>query len=459
VFLAVSTTSTFLEAIIGGYILIAWGVDPIFRKDTDAFKMIATLAGIALIGPILSGIDILLQHGAYSAHIWQEQYVASLFSYLLFTPFILRWCAKPFFSRTWREIIEITAVFTLLVMINTILFIQGTQYLFNIPVAYLLLIPFLTISLRLRPRFVTLSLCITALFTMYSFQYTNVDQVFATELLLIVVSIIFYIIAALEEHRRLNANQMLSQVATLKNAVARVTTESRAKNDFIAILAHELRNPLTPVVSGIELMKHKINEEEKNAILGSMEEGMHTVRRLLNDLLDVSRISEGKIALKKKVIDLEPILDHAVHATDHHRKERHQNLVFKGAPSRLRIFADPVRIEQIFSNLLTNASKYSNEGDTVTMQLRGDCNFAEIAVIDEGVGLEPDTLEHIFEPFQQVPHGDRTHEGLGIGLSLVRDFVKMHGGRVWVESKGKNKGSRFVVRLPLVNSSKGTNES
>jgi signal transduction histidine kinase len=273
---------------------------------------------------------------------------------------------------------------------------------------------------------------------------------------LIVVSIIFYIITALEEHRRLNANQMLSQVAMLKNAVARVTTESRAKNDFIAILAHELRNPLTPVVSGIEILKHDICVNDKNSILYSMEEGMHTVRRLLNDLLDVSRISEGKIALRKKTMDLEPVLGNAIHATDHHRKERHQNLAFSGSPERLFIFADSVRIEQIFSNLLTNASKYSHEGDTITMRMRKDGNFAEVEIIDEGVGIEPEALDRIFEPFQQVPNGDRTHEGLGIGLSLVRDFVKMHGGLVWVESAGINKGSRFVVRLPLVKDAEST---
>jgi two-component system CheB/CheR fusion protein len=245
---------------------------------------------------------------------------------------------------------------------------------------------------------------------------------------------------------------MQSQVATLKNAVTRVTSESRAKNDFIAILAHELRNPLTPVVSGIELLKLKDRDKDEQAVLDAMQESMRTVRSLLNDLLDVSKISEGKIALKKVVMDLEPSLDNAVLSTDHHRKERHQSLIFKTPRARLNIYGDPVRIEQIFSNLLTNASKYSNEGDTITLRARENDGFAVIEVEDQGLGLEPHAIETIFEPFQQVENGERASEGLGIGLSLVKDFVKMHGGRVWAESEGRNKGSRFIVRLPLMRS-------
>jgi two-component system CheB/CheR fusion protein len=333
------------------------------------------------------------------------------------------------------------------------LFVAGVNMLFGIPFFYYLLLPFFFISLRLQPRFVTLALVVTLSFAALNIAHSGngmLDpELFRTELYLSVLACNFLIITALEEHRRANATRLSSQVSALENAVVRISSESQAKNDFIAILAHELRNPLTPVVSGIELLKLKNTGAEEKEVLASMGESMRTVRSLLNDLLDVSRISEGKISLNKRKTDIEPILNKAIMSTDHHRKDRHQNLVFKTTNKPLLIYGDPLRMEQVFSNLLTNASKYSDEGDTVTLKVREKGGFAEIEVIDEGIGIEPGHLHSIFDAFQQVAHGERTKEGLGIGLSLVRDFINMHEGTVRAESAGIGKGSRFIVRLPL----------
>ncbi len=448
------TLSIFFSGVLGGYLLKWWNVDPIQRRDRDTLRLIATVAIVSLIPATLETYGHMMPEITFLPEAFLFHYMASLFSLIILTPFLMRWCAKPWFRRTWPELFEIISGFALLFLVCTMLFTAHVNSLFGIPFFYYLVIPFFFISMRLRPRFVTLALLITALFAVSSFRAHDGSvardiQIFLAELYLTVFACNFLIMTALEEHRRANAARLSSQVATLENAVAKVSTESRAKNDFIAILAHELRNPLTPVVSGIEILKLKKVDPDDLEVLQSMEYSMQTVKSLLNDLLDVSRISEGKIALKKKVIDLEPTLNNAVMSTEHHRKERHQRLIFKNLGQRLFIFADPVRIEQIFSNLLTNASKYSNEGDTITLTARKDGHFAEIVVTDEGVGLEKHVLERIFDPFQQVEHGERSKEGLGIGLSLVRDFVRMHEGTVAAISEGPGKGSRFIVRLPL----------
>ncbi len=194
-------------------------------------------------------------------------------------------------------------------------------------------------------------------------------------------------------------------------------------------------------------------------MLTMMEGRMQTVRRLLDDLLDISRITEGKIALKKESIDIETIMRRAIVSTAHHRKERHQSLAFEVPLEPLRIHGDPVRIEQVFSNILTNASKYSDPGDEIKILMKKLDRVAEVIVSDEGVGIEGQVLEKIFNPFQQADLGTRNKRGLGIGLALVRGFVEMHGGSVVATSAGAGRGSQFTVTLPLVSESESSSAS
>ncbi len=138
---------------------------------------------------------------------------------------------------------------------------------------------------------------------------------------------------------------ILSQVASLENAVAQISSESNAKNDFIAVLAHELRNPLAPIVSGVDLLKLKnTNNDEELATLTMMEERLETVRRILDDLLDISRISEGKVTLRRERINLVMIMRRAIMSTTHHMKERHQSITFKSSRENFYMYGDPVRV-------------------------------------------------------------------------------------------------------------------
>lgn len=445
-----------LQAASGAYLLDQARIDPLFRRHRDIFNFLGIIIGISAITPSLSLLQSALLGVSPDPMLWWHRYIATLFTLLFVTPFLLRWFSKRHFRRTPIEIIETAGVFAVLIILNGLLISPGTELVAGVPLAIFLLIPLFWIALRLRPRFMTLALLLTACFQIGSIlAYVplplTLQALFETEVILIALAIACSIVTTLEEDRRVNMNLMQTQMATLKNAIARISSESRAKNDFIAILAHELRNPLAPVVSSIDLLKLRGGRDpEETEILNVMEDRMSMVRRLLDDLLDISRISEGKLVIEKTTVDLAPIIYRAILSTDHHRKELHQRLVFKSAEAPLYVRGDSARLEQIFSNLLTNASKYSKSGDTIELTVRTYDDIVEIAIVDHGIGINPTDKDSIFHPFYQAEGHGRSKKGLGIGLSLVRNFVELHEGEIEAKSEGPGKGSAFIVRLPLL---------
>ncbi|MEJ0053307.1 MAG: ATP-binding protein [bacterium] len=445
-----------LEALLAAALLQKAEIDPLFRSKRDVLWLFATIALVSCIVPSVEGLLALpafTHHGYWIVSplaSWALSYAGTACSLALITPFVLRWLAKPRFSRPWREMIETVAALLLLVGISAAAFLFGFDTAGGVPLAYFLLIPLSWLALRMRPRFVSLALLFVAVFALSgTFAGTSGTTLLTTELFLTALSGVFLVIAALEEERRLHSNLTRSQVATLENVVARVSSESRAKNDFIAVLAHELRNPLAPIQSGIDLLKLTSKGSDEQETLSMMDGRMATIRRLLDDLLDVSRISEGKMSVKKERVDLGAIIRRATLSTAHYFDERHQTLTIALPAERLSIEGDPVRLEQIFSNLFTNASKYSRSGGTISITLSLLNNEAEIRVVDDGIGIEKHELEAIFTPFHQANQGVRSRMGLGIGLALVRSLAEMHGGSVAARSDGRGKGSTFVVRLPL----------
>jgi signal transduction histidine kinase/CheY-like chemotaxis protein len=461
VFLFIIPIAQTLQAILGAYLLQKGKVDPLFRRSRYIFILIVTVFVVGLIVPSLTSLAAFIEAKyfavAYYMPKWNIRYIGNVLSLLVITPFMLRWFAKPRFSRTFIEGIETTFVFVLLVVIDYFLFLKATQSIAGIPLVYFLLIPLFWIALRLRPRFVTLAILITSIFGIASIIYLGPSNpalftadVFQTEEFLIILAMTFFIIVSLEEDRRMNSNLLRAQVASLENANARISSESSAKNDFIAVLAHELRNPLAPVVSAIDVMRLQKNlPQQEIETLEMMNSMMQTVRRILDDLLDISRIAEGKIGFKKELVDLKVVIERSILSTVHYRKERHQSLTFIQPEQQLCITGDAVRIEQIFSNLLANASKYSDPGDTITISLKRAVDDAAVTVSDEGVGIDPAALADIFLPFHQVGEEARSKKGLGIGLALVKSFAEMHGGTVYATSKGLGQGSEFTVLLPL----------
>ena len=238
----------------------------------------------------------------------------------------------------------------------------------------------------------------------------------------------------------------------LRHLAAELSELNNRKDEFLATLAHELRNPLAPIRNGLQMMKlagGQTATAEKARTM--MERQLTQMVRLVDDLMDVSRINQGKLELRKEPIPLGAVLSSAVESSSElFGKKRHDLTI--NLPSQLLIVdADMTRLAQVFLNLLNNAAKYSDPGGHI--QLNVDCQGSDavVTVKDNGVGIAADQLPHVFEMFTQVNRSlDMSQGGLGIGLSLVKRLVEMHGGSVEGKSDGPGKGSEFVVRLPLV---------
>lgn len=235
-----------------------------------------------------------------------------------------------------------------------------------------------------------------------------------------------------------------------QGARAEAESANRVKDEFLAVLGHELRNPLAPITTALSLMRQRGPLSHEALII---DRQVGHLLRLVEDLLDVSRITRGKVELKRKPLNLASVVREAVELASPLLEERQQHLSLDLPATGLDVLGDRTRLSQVLANLLTNASKYSDRGSQISVQARRipEAHVAEISVRDHGVGIEPDMLSAVWNAFTQGAQTiDRSHGGLGLGLTIVRSLVALHGGTVAAHSDGKGKGSEFCVRLPLM---------
>jgi PAS domain S-box-containing protein len=226
---------------------------------------------------------------------------------------------------------------------------------------------------------------------------------------------------------------------------------NRRKTEFLATLAHELRNPLAPLSNGLHLMRLASTQPEMlEKTRQMMERQIQHMVHLVDDLLDVARISTGKVELRRRRMDLQEVVRTALETSASLIDAGGHRLAVDLPPQPLPMDADPTRIAQVVSNLLNNAAKYTPQGGHIALKVRVDGDQALLTVSDTGVGLPPEAIEKVFEMFAQVPGTGKPHGGLGIGLSLVQSLVALHGGSVSAASPGVGQGSTFTVRLPLL---------
>ncbi len=238
----------------------------------------------------------------------------------------------------------------------------------------------------------------------------------------------------------------------------RLREADRRKDEFLAMLAHELRNPLAPIANALQILRMTSpNEPVLEGAHDLIERQMQHLVRLIDDLLDVSRVSRGKIKLERMVLDLTSVVQHAVETSRPLIDARRHHLTIDSAPEAQRVYGDFTRLSQVISNLLNNAAKYTDEGGEIVLRVEtikgveDQSDQVAIRVRDNGRGIEASVLGSLFELFYQVDRNlDRAEGGLGIGLSLVKTLVDMHGGSVEAHSAGKGFGSEFIVRLPLI---------
>jgi signal transduction histidine kinase len=242
-----------------------------------------------------------------------------------------------------------------------------------------------------------------------------------------------------------------SEVVVRSRAEQALKEADRHKDEFLAMLAHELRNPLAPIRNAVHLMKMKAVEDPQLLLSRDIiERQLIQLSRLVDDLLDVSRITRGKINLARQRVELRDVIERAVETVTPVMESRGHTLEVEMPKRPLAIYGDPLRLTQALGNVLGNAAKYTDPGGHITLRARRRRRDVEIRVQDTGIGILPEVLPCIFDLFTQVDQrGGRPQGGLGIGLALVRRLVEMHDGSVTASSAGPGQGSEFVILLPV----------
>jgi PAS domain S-box-containing protein len=248
-----------------------------------------------------------------------------------------------------------------------------------------------------------------------------------------------------------NRTDLREQLDTLRNQAQALADANYQKDVFLSTLSHELRNPLAPLINAVQLIRlTSANRPELDQLLKIIERQVDHLRRLVDDLLDVSRASAGKINLQKEILSVEDVIDSAVESMRPLIRERRHTLNVLFPSAAILVEADRARLEQVFVNLIQNAAKYTPEGGRIWIKGATEGPEAVVHVQDSGVGIPHEMLPRIFELFTQVESSrPNSQGGMGIGLSLVKTLVALHGGSVQVQSDGEGKGSEFTVRLPL----------
>jgi two-component system CheB/CheR fusion protein len=244
---------------------------------------------------------------------------------------------------------------------------------------------------------------------------------------------------------------IVRDVTQRQQAEARIKEEVRRRDQFLAMLSHELRNPLGAIVmaNGVLGAEHD-NRDERLRVMKLLDRQSAQMSRLLDDLLEASRVTQNKIELRRAAVDLTAVARDASEAVRQSMVEKGLTFSCELAPGPLWVTGDATRLHQIVANLLSNAAKYTAWGGHVSLRLAGEAGVAVLAVRDDGVGLAPEMLTAVFDLFVQARRTlDRADGGLGVGLTLVRSLVELHGGTVSAASEGEGKGSEFVMRLPL----------
>jgi signal transduction histidine kinase len=226
----------------------------------------------------------------------------------------------------------------------------------------------------------------------------------------------------------------------------------RQKNEFLAMLAHELRNPLAPIRNAGELLaRTHVPDPQARSALATVERQVKHLTRLVDDLLDISRITQGRIELRRSSVRLEHVIAHAVEAADHLIRQKGHRVAIVSSRQPLMVSGDPERLVQCVGNILTNAAKYTPPGGEIRVESRQERGQAIVTISDNGVGIPPDLLAKVFELFVQGERTlDRAQGGLGVGLTIVKRLIDMHGGSVSVASPGEGRGATFEIRLPLM---------
>jgi signal transduction histidine kinase/ActR/RegA family two-component response regulator len=380
---------------------------------------------------------------------WTTWWLGDLLGILIMTPFLLKWFNQSLFDRTQAQQIELFLSLVVVTATSYVVFwIPDTQYV------YYIFIPLTWAALRTGQRGTTLSIVLVSSVAVWATYMGHgpfaPGGLVSLQLFLIAMSGILLVFASAVEERRNVVEKLEQHTHDLEIALQAIRSEDEAKKEFIAVLAHELRNPLATILSSIELIHLQgFSAANTSELLTTINERSRAMVRLLDDLLDISRISKKKLVLQKETLSVSEFMDKLEKIVRPLMKRYGHTFSLTKPEEGLYLSADPVRLEQILMNLLANAARYTKTHGSIEVISGPEDHMLAIHIRDSGVGIPRGMLRRIFEPFFQVDRGNISTEGMGIGLPLTRELVEMHGGSIEAKSGGIGQGAEFIVRLPL----------
>lgn len=455
---AVALANT-LESLIVVYLLRTMSFSPLLSRLRDSVGlMFSAFLGSFVSSTTIATAVLLFGDAAlpFNTTLWVGLWVGHTVSILTFAPFALRWLARPLFRKTKIELIEGTVVFGTLTALTYLIYWTPNGSVGNISLIYIAVLFYIWASLRTGPRGIALALALTGVIaaTGVLFGHGPISQspnlanvLFGIQVLIGTLSVIFLLFTSITEERKDAVINLEHHVGQLESALERIRSEDQAKSDFIAILAHELRNPLSPILSGLEILKSRNSGPQD--VVRMMGAHVHTIARLLDDLLDIARITQKKFKLERSPVEIKTVIDHALEMVAPQIEERKHTLTVTRPNEDIWLNADPVRLTQVLANILGNAAKYTSPGGTITLHASRDGEYATIRIIDNGNGIAPERLPRIFDAFGGTEGPSKRSSGLRIGLSLAKRMTELHNGTIEAKSNGEGKGSEFIVRLPI----------
>lgn len=447
-----------LEIVIASTILSRLQFNPLLERRRDGVVFIcAALASpivAALIGSLAFAVaeqlDVpsLVRMGA----IW---WLGDSLSLLVLGSFLIRWPARPLFrpEKKFRDHLEQVSFLVITILAALLIFTFPLPGYPSLSVAYLLLVPLSWGSMRAGPRYVTAALLAVsgiAVFGLFLGEgpyatFAGLPEILLTQAYIATLAVMCIVLASSADERKRALMALRENVQGLSKDVQAISHADRTKTEFIGTLSHELRNPLAAVVSTLDLFAMKYRDTVDQEMIHRATHNVRFITRLLDDLLDVTRITRNKLVLSYERVSVAECVRRVIDTLREPAQRKHHTLRTELLIDAT-LNADPVRIEQVLVNLVTNAIKYTPPGGTITVSSDVKDEYAFIRVTDTGLGIPKADQERIFQPFTQLDTQARS--GLGIGLSISRRIVDLHGGKLSVEST-PGRGTTFTVQLPV----------
>ena len=465
-----------IEALVGATLLLRVGFQPALRRLHDVASLFLLAACLStIIGATLGVTTLCLTHASpwssFSSQ-WSTWWIGDAVSDLVGAPFIFVWVDQA--RRQWRfdRLTEALALLVAMLVLSLAVFVDHGSNV-SYPVPYLIFPAVIWAALRLGQHgtatLVLSALVVTIVATLYGrgpFAGPDIAaSLLQVTLFMAVVAVTGLFLGAATAERNRSERRRSADYLRLRQSEERLARQAeelaaadRRKDEFLAVLGHELRNPLAPLQNALELLAR--GESDPTVLTRTralMQRQMRHLVRLVDDLLDVARIRSGKIVLELERVQLSAMISSAVELARPLIDSRSHRLEVQPPQQPIWIQADRTRLPQLLTNLLNNAAKYSHAGGHISVGCATHGAMAEVRVRDTGIGMTPEALANVFELFAQAAGPEHTVQGgLGVGLSLARSIAELHGGTLSAQSEGPGKGSEFVLRLPMAATPEGS---